>query len=357
MDELPLKKARYFKKLDDGVIQCNGCARHCSISEGATGFCGVRYNNNGQLYLLNYGRTISMSIDPIEKKPLYHFFPGENILSISSLGCNFNCSFCQNWDISQFSRIKKAEIGAEKTRNLIRNAGYELSPEEIVDYCVEKDLKMIAYTYNEPAISLEYYLDVMRRARKKGIRNVWVTNGYWSSQSIDDICQNLDAANIDLKAFSEKFYKKHCRAKLSVVKDNISEIFSRGIWIELTTLVIPDENDSDEEITKLAEFIYNISPEIPLHLSKFHPAYRMLDKPVTPTKRLLRLRDICLEVGLKFVYVGNCAPSQVSSDSLCPNCGTSLVNRDNYKGTVKGLKIKDHKALCKKCSAEFPGIF
>jgi len=300
-------EATLYKKLvtSEKAVQCQVCSHYCKIPENQTGICGVRENINGKLYLLTYGNLIAISVDPIEKKPLYHFKPGTEILSIATFGCNFRCSFCQNWDISQFPSLKSAEVGRETTSKLIQSIGESFTPKEIVAYCKKLNLSSIAYTYNEPVINFEYYLDTMKFAKKEKIANVWVSNGYISKESLKEILPYLDAINVDLKAFKEEFYKKHCKAKLQVVKDNIEALYRAGVHIEVTTLIIPDENDSESEIHDIATFIYNLSPEIPLHLSRFFPAYRMMDKDMTPFETLLKGKEICEKVGLKYVHVGN----------------------------------------------------
>ena len=284
------------KKLADQKVQCLACAHKCVIAEGRTGICGVRKNVKGELDLLVYGKPVAIHVDPIEKKPLYHFLPGTKILSLGTFGCNFHCSFCQNADISQ---------------NKLQDTSYMLQdledwpPEKIVQLALKYKTPSIAYTYNEPTIFVEYAHDIMVLARQAGLKNVFVSNGYESMETWEYIWPYLDAINIDLKSFSDKFYKKQCGARLQPVLDSIRECHRRKIWQEITTLLIPNENDSDKELTQIAEFIASVDKGIPWHISRFHPDYKMLDKDETSLQSLERAREIGLKAGLKYVYLGN----------------------------------------------------
>jgi len=315
-----MHKATLFIKEKKGV-KCTACNHYCLIPEGKRGICGVRQNTKGILELLVYGKTSGYHVDPIEKKPLYHFLPGSEVFSFGTIGCNFGCGFCQNWQISQAS--KKGEL---------KEYGYELEPADIIDFCVKNKIPSIAYTYNEPTVFTEYALDVMKLAKKKGIKNVWVTNGYESEECVELIAPYLDSANIDLKAFREEFYLKSCKAKLAPVLKTIKLMHSKGIWIEITTLLIPGENDTDKEIKQIAEFIKSISSEIPWHISGFHPDFEMMHKPSTDVVDLMRAHDIGKRVGVKYVYVGNTMTD--FANTYCPKCSRLLISRFGYTSST-----------------------
>ena len=285
-----------YKKLDGNKVRCLACAHYCVIQEGKTGICGVRENIGGELQLLVYGKPAAIQVDPIEKKPLYHFMPGTKILSLGTFGCNFRCGFCQNWDISQ-QRLSELGYRLQESDDWL--------PERIVSYAVEHKIPSIAYTYNEPTIFVEYAYDIMVLAKEKGLKNVFVSNGYESKETLDYIGPYLDAINIDLKSFSNGFYQKNCGAKLQPVLDTIRRVHKMKIWQEITTLVIPGENDVEEELKQIADFIVSVDPGIPWHLSRFHPDYKMMNKGVTSYESLVRVREIGLAAGLKYVYLGN----------------------------------------------------
>jgi pyruvate formate lyase activating enzyme len=287
-----MKEAVLYKKEKDGAVKCLACCHKCLIQNGKTGICGVRKNDGGKLYLLVYGKVISMNIDPIEKKPLYRFLPGSKAFSIGTVGCNFKCDFCQNFDISQVS--KKGEI-----------LGHDISPNQIVEKAIKTGCKSIAYTYNEPAIFIEFVHDIAVLAKKKGLKNILVTNGYLSKECFDYISEYIDAMNIDLKSFSEDFYNKICGAKLKCVIETIKRTNKKGIHIELTTLIIPGENDSIEELKKTANFISGIDKNIVWHISRFFPMYKMLNKNITSLETLKNAEKIGKKEGLKYVYLGN----------------------------------------------------
>ncbi|MBI5221928.1 MAG: AmmeMemoRadiSam system radical SAM enzyme [Candidatus Magasanikbacteria bacterium] len=291
-----MRQAVLYRKLDGNKVRCLACAHYCVIQNGKTGICGVRKNVEGELQFLVYGRPAAIHVDPIEKKPLYHFMPGTEILSLGTFGCNFRCGFCQNYDISQH----KLQVTSFK----LRESGDWL-PERIVSYAVGHQIPSIAYTYNEPTVFVEYAHDIMVLAKEKGIRNVFVSNGYESKETLDYIGPYLDAINIDLKSFSNEFYQKNCGAKLQPVLDTIKRVYQMKIWQEITTLVIPGENDSEEELKQIADFIVSVDSGIPWHLSRFHPDYKMVDKDITDYKSLARAKEIGLKAGLKYVYIGN----------------------------------------------------
>lgn len=281
------------------MIYCSACCHHCAITPGKVGLCGVRKNVNGRIKLLVYGKAVGMHLDPIEKKPLYHFLPGSKVLSFGTLGCNLGCDFCQNWFQSQSAKETK------NIENLINQTSEDFSPEKIVNLALKLKSPAIAYTYNEPTVFFEYALDTMILAQKQGLKNIWVTNGYMSQKTRKLILPYLDAANIDLKSFNPRFYQKICKAKLEPVLENIRWFFEKRVWIELTTLIIPGENDSLKEFKAIANFIKDISPEIPWHISAFYPNYKMTDKLPTPKEKIYKAAAIGKQAGLKFVYPGN----------------------------------------------------
>lgn len=289
-------------KKDKNFIKCLACSHYCTIAEGKAGICGVRENSGGELNLLVYGKPCAVHIDPIEKKPFYHFLPGTKILSLGTFGCNLGCGFCQNWDISQISRGAKGAVVGWK--NFLEKIDY-LSPEAVVKMALENHLPAIAFTYNEPTIWTEYAIDIAKLAKKTGLKCAFVSNGYMSKETCDYIAPYIDAINIDLKSFSDEFYIKICKARLQPVLDNIKRLHKAGVWIEITTLVIPGQNDSPAELKKIAEFIVSVSPEIPWHLSAFYPNYEMENIGPTDIEILAAAKKIGESVGLKYVYLGN----------------------------------------------------
>ena len=289
-----LKECELYKvERDKKSVRCLACSHKCLIREQKTGICGVRKNIDGKLYLLVYGKVASMGIDPIEKKPLYHFFPGSKTFSIGTVGCNFKCDFCQNFDISQASKHEQAKILGEDT-----------TPEEIVNDAISTGCKSISYTYNEPAIFLEFIKEIAILAKEKGLKNILVTNGYFSEESFDYISPYIDAMNIDLKSFSNDFYLKYCGAKLEPVLKTIKSASQKGIWIEITTLIIPGLNDRERDIEKIAVFISKIDKNIPLHLTRFFPRYKMSDKKVTSKETLEKAYKVAKKY-LNDVHLGN----------------------------------------------------
>ncbi len=336
-----MEEARFWVKADNGKVRCFLCAHRCLIPESRTGVCGVRKNEAGVLYSLVWGRSISGNIDPIEKKPLFHFLPGSTSFSIATVGCNFRCAFCQNSDISQYPH----EAG------LI--AGERLMPEEIVASALRSGCRSISYTYTEPTVYLEYALDTAVLARQKGLYNNMITNGYTTPEVIENSLKGtIDAANIDLKSFTEGFYRKLCSARLSPVLDAIRAYHAAGIWIEITTLVIPGENDSDEELHDMASFIKTISPDIPWHISRYYPRYRYDHAPATPVKTIERAREIGLSEGLNFVYSGN-VMGHAGENTYCPSCRKLIIARRGY--FIEQIAMKGN--ACGYCSHEIPGRF
>ncbi len=342
---------RLAKALENQVIECQACRFFCHLKPGQTGNCGVRQNVGGKLKLLVDGRPIALHIDPIEKKPLYHFLPGSQILSIGTVGCNFGCSFCQNWDISQVTRLGpniKHFQGLELNFDQI---GDVLTAHQAVDLCLKHHLPSLAFTYNEPTIFTEYAIKIMKLARKYDIKGVYVSNGYMTETTLDALDGCIDAYNIDLKAFSDAFYAKFCKARLQPVLDSIMSIYQRGKWLELTTLIIPGENDASEELRQAAMFIAALSPDIPWHLSAFHPDFEVQDKARTPLKTLQMAYDIARHAGLRYVYLGNVRAPQGNS-TYCPNCQAVLINRD-----AGDLSCFIHENVCSGCQTIIPGIW
>lgn len=287
-----MKEAMLYEKLPDKEVHCYLCAHRCKISEGQTGICRVRINKDGTLYSLVYGKPVAINIDPIEKKPLYHFHPQSLAYSIATVGCNFQCGFCQNWQISQ-------EL--EQLDSLSKT----LLPQEVVDAAKATNCLSIAYTYTEPTIFFEYAYDTAKLAKQSGLYNIFVTNGYMSEEALKEIAPYLDAANIDLKSFREQFYLKNCKAHLGPVLDSIKLAKELGIWLEITTLIIPGENDSKAELTEIAEFIAAVSKDIPWHISRFHPDYKFLKYQPTGLEILKQAKTIGEACGLESVYLGN----------------------------------------------------
>ena len=288
-----MREAMFYERLEGNLVKCNLCSHRCRIPESKRGVCGVRENRDGTLYSLVYGRAVAQAVDPIEKKPLFHFYPGSRIFSIATVGCNFRCLNCQNYDISQMPREYGSIIGES------------LLPEEIVEKAKRYGCRSIAYTYTEPTVFFEYAYETAKLASKEGIKNVFVTNGYITEEALRELAPYLDAANIDLKGFSEEFYRKVCGARLEPVLESIKLHRELGIWVEVTTLIIPTLNDSEEVLKGIAEFISGVGEDIPWHVSRFYPAYKLIDLPPTPPETLRKARKIGLEAGLRYVYQGN----------------------------------------------------
>jgi len=322
-----MKEAMLYERLDGKRVKCNLCSRRCLILDGKRGFCGVRENREGVLYSLVYGRCASWAIDKIEKKPFYHFFPGTDSFSFATVGCNFRCLHCQNWEISQAKEI----------------FGEELSPQQIVQLAKRYRCHGIAYTYTEPTIFFEYAYDTAELARKEGLYNVFVTNGYMTPETIKEM-KNIDASRIDLKSMNDKFYREICSATLEPVLNSIKLLHKKG-HIEIINLVIPTKNDSDEELKELAKWVAELDKDIPLHFTAFYPANKMLDVPPTPLKTLEKARKIAMEEGVRYVYTGN-VPGHEGENTYCYNCGELLIER--YGFNILKYNITDDKR-CPKC--------
>jgi len=332
-----MKEAFLYKKLKDKKVQCQNCAHYCIILPGKRGTCGVKENIDGALYALNYGKAIACHIDPIEKKPFFHFLPGSYSLSIATVGCNFACKNCQNWDISQGFK------GAKEI------PGDDLSPEEIVKIALKNKLPSISYTYTEPTIFLEYALDTMKLARKAGLKNNFVSNGFMSPESAKLVIPYLDANNIDLKSFSDEFYKSNCGGRLQPVLDTAKLMKKSGVWVEITTLVIPTLSDSEEMFRSIAKFIKEeLGSETPWHISQFSGAisWKLQHIPDTSVETLQIAWKIGKETGLKYVYTGN-IPGLPSEDTFCSQCGTVCIDRTNYI-----IHRHDKNGKCPKCGVD-----
>lgn len=346
-----MEKAFLFRKIDEKQVKCLACSWYCNIGEGQTGVCGTRLNLGGVLYSLVYGKAVGLALDPVEKKPLYHFLPGCQLLSFGTVGCNFGCIFCQNWEQSQL--IKKQKTINDKKTHIDRFSEIA-TPERIVELAREYKADGIAYTYNEPAIFAEFTHDTAVLAKKKGLKNVYVSNGFESKEQFEYIKGYIDAINIDLKSFRNEFYMRICKSKIEPVLENIKCFYESGIKTEVTTLLIPNNNDSNEELKDIAEFIALVSKDIPWHISAFHPDYLMQDAEPTSLSSLERAYKIGKKAGLKYVYVGNVRDIE-RSRTCCPGCGELLVSRDYYIGKVVGLDKKTGK--CKKCGEVIYGVW
>ena len=335
-----MKEAMFYEALPDKGVRCNLCDHHCQIHDGKHGICGVRENQGGRLMSLVYGKVIAEHIDPIEKKPLFHFLPGSTALSIGTVGCNFRCKFCQNFDISQYPHFHKGEI-----------AGRNRTPSDIVDTAKASRCEAIAYTYTEPAIFYEFALDTAVLAHEEGIKNVFVSNGFMSPKAARHIAPYLDAANIDIKAFTNDFYKKLCAGRLEPVLETIRLLKALGVWVETTTLIIPGLNDGDEELRNIARFIKEVGLEIPWHVTQFYPTYELLDRSRTPLETLRRARDMGLAEGLRYVYEGN-APGEGGEHTYCPSCGTVIIERHG----VELIRNRLQEGKCPECGTAIDGV-
>jgi pyruvate formate lyase activating enzyme len=332
-----MKEVLLYKKLKGELTECNTCAHFCKIAPEKRGICNVRENIDGKLYALNYGKVVALNIDPIEKKPLFHFLPGTYSLSFACVGCNLRCLNCQNYDISQGFKQKK-EI-----------PGQEMSPKEIVQLAIKNKLPSISYTYTEPTIFLEFAFDTMKLAKKAGLKNIFVSNGFMSEESAKLVIPYLDANNIDIKGFSEEFYKENCGARLQPILDTCKLMKKSGVWVEITTLAIPTLSDSEEMFEGIAKFIYKeLGPETPWHISRFSGeiSWKLQYLPETPVETIEKGWKIGKKVGLKYVYTGN-IPGLPSENTICPKCGTIAIDRVNYI-----IHHHDKSGKCPKCGTD-----
>lgn len=333
-----MKEALYYKKLKNNLVKCELCPRFCTITPDNRGLCGVRENVKGKLYSLIYARPCAMHVDPIEKKPLFHFMPGARAFSIATIGCNFFCGFCQNWQIS------KADAGNMEKKY------EELEPEKVIELCKENNCDIMSYTYTEPTIFYEYMLDIAKLARKQGIKNTIVSNGYINEEPLKELCKVIDGANIDLKAFTNEFYEKVCKGTLEPVLNTLKILKTEGVWLEVTNLVVPGLNDDFKKIEEMCKWISKeLGKDVPLHFSRFHPDYKMTDAEPTPMETLEKAKQIA-EKYLDYVYVGNIGGE---SNTICPKCKAKVIQR-------KALVPADNKLAkgkCPECSEKISGVF
>ena len=335
-----MKEAMLYESMSENRVRCNLCSHHCKIHEGKRGICGVRENRGGKLYSLVYGKIVAEHIDPIEKKPLFNFLPGSRAFSIGTVGCNFYCKHCQNADISQYPHEHGGEI-----------VGQDRRPEQIVASAKAAGCETIAYTYTEPTIFYEFAYDTAILAKKEGIKSVFVSNGYMTPESARQIGSYLDAINIDLKAFTDKFYKEVCGGRLKPVLETIRLMKELGVWVEVTTLIIPGLNDGEQELRDIARFVKGIGPDIPWHVTQFYPTYKIVDRPRTPVETLRRAREIGMEEGLRYVYEGN-VPGEGGENTYCHACGALLIERFGLE--LIGNRLQDGK--CPKCGIRIDGV-
>ncbi len=336
-----MKEAMFYRPGKNKEVVCELCNHHCRIHEGKRGICGVRENKNGVLYSLVYGRLIAENVDPIEKKPLFNFLPGSRAFSISTVGCNFHCLHCQNFNISQYPHAEHGKI-----------AGAERTAESVVEDAIRSECASVCYTYVEPTIFYEFAYDCSLLAHKRGLKNVFVSNGYMSPDVTRHLAPVLDGINIDVKAFTDDFYKKVCKARLQPVLDNVRLMHELGVWVEVTTLIIPGLNDSEEELRGIARFIHSVSPAIPWHVTAFHPTYKMMDRQPTPADTLQKARKIGQQAGLYYVYEGN-IPGMGGENTYCPGCGTELISRFGF--SIRGNDVTD--GHCMKCGQAIDGVW
>ncbi len=330
----------WHRHAETGKVVCTLCPRACQIPDGGRGFCFVRANHGGELVLTTWGRSSGFCVDPIEKKPLAHFLPGTAVLSLGTAGCNLGCKFCQNWDIS-------------KSREMDTLASLA-TPEAIVQAAKDTGSRSIAFTYNDPVIWAEYAIDIAKAARPAGLKTVAVTAGYISEEARGEFFDHIDAANVDLKAFNETFYRKLTQTHLQPVLDTLVYLKRQtDVWFEITTLVIPGQNDSDDELRAMCDWIVNeLGPDVPVHFTAFHPDFKMMDTPRTPHETLLRARQIALDAGARFAYVGN-VHDPTNESTYCPGCGMLLIERNWYDLGVYDLKD----GCCPGCGTKIPGVF
>jgi pyruvate formate lyase activating enzyme len=336
----PMKEAMLYEELEENEVQCNLCNHRCKIPEGKRGICAVRENREGTLYSLVYDRLISASVDPIEKKPLFHFLPGTGCMSYATVGCNFRCLHCQNYSISQLPRDHGGRI-----------PGDPLSPDQAARLAEKQGCATIAYTYTEPTVYFEFAYETAVIATERGIKNLFVTNGFMTPEALETIRPYLHGANVDLKSFSDEHYRKVCGGRLQPVLDNIKLMREMGIWVEVTTLLIPTKNDSEEELRSLAEWLVGVGPEIPWHISAFYPTYKMNDLPRTPPSTIHRAHEIGKKAGLRYVYSGNVWGDEFES-TFCWSCGARVIDRVGY--SIRDVRLRD--GVCPDCGATIDGV-
>jgi pyruvate formate lyase activating enzyme len=337
-DQPGVKEAKYYEKLGEKKIQCKLCPHECRVADLERGTCGVRENRDGTYYTLVYGTPCSAAIDPIEKKPVFHYYPATKAFSIATAGCNFVCTFCQNWDISQ------------KRPEQVRSV--EMLPERVIDIAKSRDCKTVAHTYTEPVIFFEYMLDCAISGKQRGVPNVMISNGFIEEKPMRELCKYLGAVKIDLKAFTEKFYKEMCAGTLKPVLDILTVLKDEGTWFEIVVLLIPTLNDSHKEISDMTKWIVKeLGPDVPVHFSRYHPTFMLKNIPPTPPDTVLNARKIAMDNGVKFAYVGNMVSEWEST--YCPRCGKVLIQRMRYYTRLVGMKGNK----CKYCNETIPGVF
>lgn len=334
-----LKEALLYKKHSGSKVSCLLCAHHCLISDGSFGICRLRQNKGGILYTYAYGSLAAANTDPIEKKPLFHVLPGSSSYSIAAIGCNFRCGFCQNWQISQKNEAEKLGVMAR-----------EVEPKQVVTEAMKHQCESISYTYTEPTIFFEYALDIAKLAKKQGLFNIFVTNGFMTKEALELICPYLDAANVDLKFFSDEKYRRVCGGRLQPVLDTIGLMAKFGVWVEVTTLVVPGENDSIDELKGIAAFLSAAGKKIPWHISRFHPDYKATAKAPTPLSKLKEACQIGRQAGLRYVYAGNAAEEE---KTCCWKCSRALIGRIGFEVSFNNLD----NGKCPYCLAHLDGIF
>ena len=335
-------EARLYEAGENDTVYCHLCAHNCHIQEGKFGVCRVRQNIGGKLYTLTYGRTISQHADPVEKKPLYHFYPGSGAYSFATPGCNFHCRWCQNWEIAQLPRETSLSLPV----------GDKATPEQIVSAARRQGCRSIAYTYTEPTVFFEYAYDTAQVARQAGLANIYVTNGFMTEAMLTAFHPYLDAANVDLKSFRDETYKKYIGARLQPVLDSLKMMKQQGVWVEVTTLLVPGLNDSPTELRELAAFmVKELGADTPWHISRFFPNYQLTDYPPTPIETLQRAKEIGLAEGIHYVYLGNVI-GQDDSDTHCPQCGRVLVRRRGFNILTNDIK----EGRCPTCGTTIAGV-
>jgi pyruvate formate lyase activating enzyme len=333
------REVYFYDKLPDKMVQCQICPKKCKVGDAERGFCGNKENHGGKYVSLAYGNPCSINNDPIEKKPLFHFLPGTNAFSLAAAGCNFDCKFCQNWEISQ-SR-------PEQTRTI------DLPPARAAEAAQQAGSRSIAYTYSEPTVFYEYMYDCAVAGRKRGLRNVMISNGYINPKPMRKLCKTLDAVKIDFKAFTEGFYSKVCLGHLQPVLDTLVLLKSEQIWFEMVNLMVPTLNDNPADIKRMSGWIMkNLGPDVPLHFTRFHPMYKLMNLQPTPLESLERAYDICKTAGMHFVYIGN-VPGHRAENTYCPKCEKAVVQRYGY--VIQAIDIVGGR--CRFCKAAIPGVW
>ena len=336
-----MREALFYQEGEEQKVTCNLCNHRCNIKPGRRGICGVRENRDGTLYSLVYGLLVAENCDPIEKKPLFHFLPGSLSYSISTVGCNFHCSHCQNYHISQYPHNNDGQVNGT-----LRTA------EDVINGAERTGCKSISYTYVEPTIFYEFARDCSVLAHDRGIKNVFVSNGYMTPEVTRDLAPLLDGINIDIKAYTDDFYKKVCKARLQPVLDNVKLMHELGVWVEVTTLIIPGWNDTEEELREIARFIKSVDPAMPWHVTAFRPTYKMTDRESTPVATLKNARKIGIDEGLKYVFEGN-IPGRGGENTFCPSCKEEIITRVGF--SINELKVKEGK--CSSCGEAIHGIW